>query len=183
MADAYYFTRDDLRRGPYSAREMRKLAASGDILQTDTVWRTGLRVGTKAERIPNLFPPTVTEPAPALVPSLEEVAVSEVVPVMPEPVVTAAALEEPVAETPSAPPVKALAYETPARKGTARAGKGATIVGQDGVNVKFKKKCTTCGFEAPSWQTSPIRNGVIRAVFFCIKCKKSREVEVHGTLR
>jgi transposase-like protein len=60
--------------------------------------------------------------------------------------------------------------------------RGAVIVGQDGVNVKYKKKCLTCGHADSSWHTAPIRNGVIKAVFFCPKCRKSRDVEIKGSL-
>jgi len=47
---------------------------------------------------------------------------------------------------------------------------------------KFRKKCTTCGHADNSWNTLPIRNGVMRAGFYCIKCRKHRDVEVHGSL-
>jgi hypothetical protein len=48
----------------------------------------------------------------------------------------------------------------------ATAGPGAVIVVQDGVNVKYRKKCTTCGNADASWNTMPIRNGLMRAAFF-----------------
>jgi hypothetical protein len=69
-----------------------------------------------------------------------------------------------------------------ARKGRATAGRGAIIVGQDGVNVKYRKKCTGCQHEDYSTNIMPIRNGVMRVGFHCPKCRKSRDVEIHGSL-
>ncbi len=56
------------------------------------------------------------------------------------------------------------------------------IVGQDGTTVKFRKKCTTCNHEDRSWQTIPIPRGTIRVAFYCPKCRKQRQVEIHGQM-
>jgi hypothetical protein len=61
-------------------------------------------------------------------------------------------------------------------------GKGALIVGQDGTTVKFRKKCTTCGYEDGTRNLLKITNGVTRVGFYCPKCHKRREVEVQGIL-
>ena len=54
------------------------------------------------------------------------------------------------------------------------------IVGQDGINVKYKKKCTTCGYEDSCWNTMPIRIGSTRVNFFCPKCRRKRDGEIQG---
>jgi hypothetical protein len=78
-------------------------------------------------------------------------------------------------------PAAPTGYRTPATtRGRAVAGKGATIVGQDGVNVKFRMKCTTCGKEDSSWKSIPIPRGVTRTGFYCAKCRKRRDVEIYG---
>ena len=68
----------------------------------------------------------------------------------------------------------------PPKKGRAVAGKGVVIMGQDGKTVKYRGKCTTCGHEDSSWKTIPIPRGTARTGFFCSKCKKRRDGEVHG---
>jgi hypothetical protein len=69
------------------------------------------------------------------------------------------------------------------RKATAIAVKGVIIVGQDGKNVQFRKKCTKCGYEDNTRQTVPIRNGMIRVPFYCPKCRKSEQVEIQGMVK
>jgi GYF domain 2 len=82
---------------------------------------------------------------------------------------------------PAAGPV-AMAGTRPTtqRRGRAVAGKGVVLVGQDGATVKFRMKCTTCGREDSSWKTIPIPFGTTRTGFFCTKCRKRRDGEVHG---
>ena len=81
----------------------------------------------------------------------------------------------------AAPPAAApTGYRAPTTRGRAVAGKGATIVGQDGATVKFRMKCTTCGKEDSSWKSIPIPRGVTRTGFYCIKCRKRRDVEIYG---
>jgi hypothetical protein len=154
---------------------MKELAACGSILPTDTVWKEGVERGVAASKVKHLF-----APVPVSVPTAEAPAVQPEAPppvVQPEPT-------EAKADVPLAPPVPAAAatWQVPARKGRATAGRGAVLVGQDGVTVKFRKKCTTCGHLDASWTTAPIRNGIMRAGFYCIKCRKHRDIEVHGSL-
>ena len=59
---------------------------------------------------------------------------------------------------------------------------GAVIVGKDGTNVKFRMKCTACGHEDSSWKTMRITRGTTRSSFYCPKCRKRRDAEIHGTL-
>jgi hypothetical protein len=60
------------------------------------------------------------------------------------------------------------------------AGKGVVIVGQDGATVKYRMKCSTCGREESSWKSIAIPRGTTRTGFFCPKCRKRRDGEIHG---
>src|SRR5207249_9160965 len=89
----------------------------------------------------------------------------------------------PAAELPPEPPPAAPKPPAPPRlvgKARAVAGKGAVIVGQDGTTVKYRKKCTACGFEDSCWHSMRITPGVTGSAFFCPKCKKRREVQIQG---
>jgi hypothetical protein len=66
------------------------------------------------------------------------------------------------------------------RSARAVAGNGVVIVGQDGVSVKYRGKCTACGREEAGWKTIPIPRGTARVGFFCPKCRKRRDGEIHG---
>jgi hypothetical protein len=189
VADRWYYSHDLKKIGPCSGQRMRELAASGGIVPTDVVWKEGVEKGVTASKVKNLFAP---QPAVLIAAPVAEV---------PEPLQSIEALApapEPAEQTPTPEPVapetapKLAVAEPPAaasvwhsgesRKGRATAGRGAVIVAQDGVNVKYRKKCTTCGHADSSWNTMPIRNGVMRVGFYCIKCRKHRDVEVHGSL-
>jgi hypothetical protein len=198
VADLWYYSHDKQKIGPCSARRMKELAADGSILPTDVVWKEGVEKGVAANKVKHLFQPA----APAqqrpeddpVVPAVAPVGWVEAPPspVVPEPVppeeaaVTEAELPAPplapAEPPPVAPDASASNWQQPARKGRATAGRGAVLVGQDGVTVKFRKKCTTCGHVDSSWQTMPIRNGTMRSSFYCPKCRKSRDVEVNGSL-
>jgi hypothetical protein len=85
------------------------------------------------------------------------------------------------AEPAAAAAVPPVVVPAPAKKGgRATAGKGAVIVGQDGATVKYRGKCATCGREDASWKSIAIPRGTTRASFFCPKCRKRRDVEIHG---
>jgi hypothetical protein len=71
-------------------------------------------------------------------------------------------------------------HPRPGGKARATAGKGAIIVGQDGTNVQFRKKCTTCGHEDTCRSRMPIKQGTTKVGFYCSKCRKRREVEILG---
>lgn len=58
--------------------------------------------------------------------------------------------------------------------------KGGVIMSQDGVVLRYRKKCLRCGYADTSLATVPIRSGVTRGTFFCPKCKKSQQVEIQG---
>jgi ribosomal protein L33 len=187
MAARWYYARDKSRMGPFSAAEMQAMASSGAVLPEDTVWREGVERGVPARKVKNLFtapsgagpagglPPPAAAAAPAVAstpaasPRPEEAA-GQVPPSSAIPAVPGARTEE--GGRPAAP----------ARTGRATAGKGAVIIGQDGVNVKVRKKCTECGHLDSSWVTMPIRTGTTKLTFYCRKCRKARHVEVVGHL-
>ena len=82
----------------------------------------------------------------------------------------------PAADKPAAP----AGYRAVTTRARAVAGKGVTIIGQDGKTVKFRMKCTTCGKEDSSWKSLAIPHGVLRTGFYCAKCRKRRDAEVYG---
>jgi hypothetical protein len=207
MAERWYYAHDERKMGPCSAQQLKALAASGEILPTDTIWKEGIERGSLAQKVKHLFP-SASDPVPLAEP-----------PSPPQPTPDTPAVEaesapaEPAAELGSdesasaepqseerpvlgpdaadaqllplekvPEPVSPSSCQMPVKKGRATAGKGTVIVGQDGVNVKFRKKCTTCGHLDSSWHTMPIRNGVTRLNFYCQKCRKPRDAEIHGTL-
>ena len=183
MADSWYYARDDERNGPYSGRQLRDLADAGTILQTDTVWKTGVEQGVPATKVKHLFPSieathpviaVVVPVSPPLPPAEFDdtdshlVALSE--PTPPVPVETA----------PEAPKPKPF-QEPPARRRTASAGRGTIVMGQDGTHVRFKKQCTTCQHVDSSSISMKITQGTMKSVLFCPKCKKRRECELRGS--
>jgi hypothetical protein len=171
MADEWYYWHDANVMGPFSGEQLAGLAAAGAIVPTDTVWKDGVERGVPASAVKYLFPPTPAAPAPTgdapgAVPAPANDAGTS----------TAAAPDEP-APTPSS------WYSGAAKTGStkrATAGKGAIIVGQDGSTVKFRKKCTACGFEDSSWRSIAITRGTTRVTFFCPKCRRSCGVEIIG---
>ncbi len=215
MADRWFYVHGETRHGPYSGCELAGLAASGDILPTDMVWKEGIDRGVLARKVKHLFAadtaPASAGAAPPPVPPLPNASVS---PSANVPLLVAADLRPAAAsalpgEQVANPPAPAKPPEpipdnigllpdsnapaTPApeppkappkhvRKGRAIVLKGALIVGQDGTNVKFKKKCSTCGQEDATRNTLKIANGVTRLNYYCPKCRKKREVEIQGYL-
>lgn len=80
----------------------------------------------------------------------------------------------PVAALPAAPPA------SPARRGRAVAGPGVVIVGQDGVTVRYRMRCSVCGHDDRNSNTLIIARGTSRVRFFCPKCRRQRSGEIHG---
>jgi hypothetical protein len=169
MVEQYYFSQGDTPFGPFSAAEMRDLAAAGRIRPTDPLWRAGTGNKVLAARVKNLFaaPPPPAQPAPAL-PA--------------DPVSEAPPARTPVVATPPASGRFALAVtrrgpEPPARPKRVVSVKGAVLMGQDGVKVQFRKKCGTCGHEDGCRSSAVIRLGAFRVAFFWPKCRRARAVE------
>ena len=55
MADRWFYAHDEIKIGPYSGRELRDLADSGEIVVTDTIWKEGIEQGVLARKVKNLF--------------------------------------------------------------------------------------------------------------------------------
>jgi GYF domain 2 len=206
MADRWFFTHDRIKKGPYSGQELRDIADAGHILPLDTIWKEGVEKGMTARKVKNLFPDplpntsavSVAVPPPPQTPStlspVEEKRSDEAIPER-APVAAGPAPEldldpdnvqlqpewTPPGETP--PPAPALPTKPKhVRKGRAVAGAGAVLCGQDGVNVKFKKKCIVCSYEDSTWNTMKITNGTMKSTYFCPKCRKIRAVEMRGSV-
>src|SRR5262245_58233179 len=162
MPGQWYYGRGADIAGPVSDRELSDLAASDDLLPTDTVWREGVEAGVPAGKVKNLFrfaPHPPARPSPDPVTPAPDVAVSEESTAANEPTAKlpvaspgpeARAEVIPTGPAPEAeiPPTPGWSTKPPNPK-TARAvpGKGVVIIGQDGATVKFRMKCTTCGRE------------------------------------
>jgi len=181
MADQWYFWHDTEILGPFTGKQLFDLATAGNIIPTDTVWKNGIEEGVPASRIQHLFPAVLADsPGNALLPSAESLATKAESP-GPAPVENAAKSAEPI-------PVEPVqrwgdgGSGVPKNKARATAGKGAVIMGQDGINVRFRMKCTTCGQEDSSWKTLPIARGTMRVVFYCNKCRKQKHCEINGHL-
>jgi hypothetical protein len=190
MNNQWYYGRGTDITGPVSGAELSNLAASGEVLRTDTIWREGIEDGVSAEDVKNLFQP-VAELAPVdialqevdfvnlgLEPLTEDTSASVAVDVIAESIST-------VVVPPPAEPDPAIPAGTrpmSARPARATAGKGAVLVGQDGKTVKFRGKCSTCGREDTSYKSIAIPRGLTRSSFYCAKCRKRRDVEIHGTV-
>jgi hypothetical protein len=179
MTNRWYFGRGDDITGPLSGRQLAELAAGGGVLPTDTVWKDDVEDGVPAGEVRNLFQPARSAEAAAprpesLAPTVQPegaVPAETVAAVAPAPT-TAAEIMGPPA--PPKPPARS------APKSRAVAGKGAVIVSQDGTTVRFRKRCTTCGHEDNCCSSASITPGLIRVGFFCPKCRKRRDVEIHG---
>jgi len=190
MADRWFYAHDESKFGPFSGRQLRDLADTGEILPTDTIWKEGVEKGVLATRVKNLFLLAETNASPARVSSqpaqvhsgLPASGLSQEAPgetpapgePFPDPDDIRLLPEEasPTAPAPPSPEKKKV------KKGRAIAVKGAVIVAQDGLTAKYRKKCTTCAHEDSSWNTLRIASGTTRSVYFCPKCRKKREVEL-----
>ena len=112
MADQYYFSQDNASSGPFSAAEMRGLAAAGRLRPTDPVWKEGTGQSVLAARVKNLFPapPQAAPPEAALTQPLQGPSASA----PPDPQTTTPALKRPPPhEGPEEEPAAVLAKETP----------------------------------------------------------------------
>jgi len=58
MASKWFYKRDNqMMLGPFTAKKLKEMAASGQILPTDTVRRDGAEMMVTARRVKGLFPP------------------------------------------------------------------------------------------------------------------------------
>jgi hypothetical protein len=178
VADQWYYWHDADVLGPFTGKHLAQLAESGQLLRTDTVWKDNIERGVRADAVRNLFPLIV------------DVAIAEAAAVENAGGRPAELVAKPEMAAEGQTPTATLAdaeprgwYSASATAATTRravAGKGAVIVGQDGTTVKYRKKCTECGFEDTSWRSIPITRGTTRSSFHCPKCRRARVVEIHG---
>jgi hypothetical protein len=93
MVGRLYVARGPRTIGPFSAAQLQKLAASGQLRLTDVIWREGMQKSFLAANVRDLFPPTNAQTTPPAVPGPE------------------------VNEPPSSPPVPAAADESDSSAG------------------------------------------------------------------
>src|SRR5262245_40395657 len=74
MASAYYYVRNGERVGPISGRQLKELAATGQLTPDDLVWKEGMAGWEPARKLKGLFasasasePPPVPTAGPPLV--------------------------------------------------------------------------------------------------------------------
>jgi len=95
-------------------------------------------------------------------------------------------LKGPAATDPAAPdepvaiPNQPAPKKEPVRRRRAVVVSGAVLVSQDGVMVRYRKKCFKCGHEDGTTNSMAIGIGLSRVGFFCRKCKKMRDVQIQG---
>lgn len=66
MASMWYYIHEGRQYGPVSGAEIKKLAAGGQLLPTDLVWKDGMPEWVPASRIKGLFTPLVANnPSPS----------------------------------------------------------------------------------------------------------------------
>jgi hypothetical protein len=66
MVAQWYFARDGAKSGPFSAAQLKELAASGRIRPQDPVWKEGMGRRVPAAKVGNLFPDRPTKAPPAV---------------------------------------------------------------------------------------------------------------------
>ena len=71
MADRWFYSWNNNEFGPFSASQLKELAALGRLQAMDTVWKEGTEKKVRADRIKNLFPDPNTKafPAKAIIPA------------------------------------------------------------------------------------------------------------------
>jgi hypothetical protein len=218
MLDQLYVARGCSTFGPFSAAQLRGLAAAGRIRSSDTVWREGeMGRGVLAAKVKNLFPSAQADgagsgagdgcaPTPLSPPNLAPVVPSESPPIPFNAPAQPDESEPPAAAVqPDSAPLDSLPRDgvldptpssgvvpqekaprppaEPARKWRAVARNGAIILSQDGATVRYRKKCSQCGFEDRCRSSMHIDPGVRRIRFYCPKCRKSREIQIQGIMQ
>jgi hypothetical protein len=161
MTIHYLVARGETRYGPFSAAELRALAASGQLRPTDSVWQQGTQLRVPAARVKGLF-----SAPPAEAPPAEEAAA-------PPPEAPEEKPPEAPEEKPPPPPPQA-----PKRPKRVVSITGGVLCSQDGTYVQFRKKCEKCGYTDPGRTNTVIRPGSMKIPFFCRKCRKGRMVQM-----
>ncbi len=169
---------------------MRELAAAGEILPTDVVWQEGTERRVAAAAVKNLFSELPSTAAPASgvasgdkgTPHVGGTALADSVIV--DTAENQAAPPPPADEAPKQRYVSEKKSQPQAtfRKRRVTSIKGAVLINQDGVSLNFRKKCDVCGYEDLSKSSAKIPVGSTRVNFFCRECRKTRRVEIHGSI-
>ena len=68
MAGQLYVARGSRKFGPFSAEQLRRFAASGQLRLTDVVWRKGMQKSFLVSNVKDLFPPVTGQTSPPTVP-------------------------------------------------------------------------------------------------------------------
>ncbi len=206
MSDQWHYSHGQHEFGPFSATRMKTLAATGEVLVTDAVWKEGSETRVLAAKVKGLF----QRPTPRTQVQFIPVETSK------EPVAATAPVRANLAQAGAVAPLKSLqsapgaGSATKSEAGSANSAnaksqshattghdqrrippepehklrvvalRGAVIVGQDGRIAHYKKKCINCGHEDPNRATMQIRRGINRVSFFCPECKKTRTAEIQG---
>ena len=189
MADQWYYASDQEKLGPFSSAQLKELAVVGQLSPTHTVWKEGVEKGVLAAKVKNLFaipqcelPSAVPDQATIPVPASANVAPS---PSPPPPLENQGPALQAIAEEDQKLPSKKVSMvNQPSSKRLFRVvgSSGAVVLGHDGTSVRYRKKCPKCGYEDSSLKTMSIRSGVNRDRFFCQKCRKLQQVEIHGAV-
>ena len=206
MAENWYFAREGKKFGPFSATQLKDLAATDKLRPQDTVWKDGMEKGVLAARVGQLFQQTQAQPPPSP-PGLRAVPAPSSSLFRPrqavsQPRMLAANAVPP--RSPSAP--QALSLEprvgiaddlelvpieddalasvvSAAAASSARRVlrvKGGILVSQDGGMVSYRNKCRRCGHADIFLTTIPIGTGITSVNFFCPKFRKTQQVEVQA---
>jgi hypothetical protein len=206
MADQWHYSHDQQEFGPFSATRMKDLAATGEVLVTDAVWKDGSETRVLAAKVKGLFQQRPPRTHVQLIPVETPI----------EPVARAVPVSARSAQAGALAPLDSLrsargdgasptsvvgstgsgnaksqshavsahdqrrAQPEPIQKLRVVAIRGAVIVSQDGRVACYKKKCINCGHEDPNRTTMQIRRGINRVSFFCPECRKTRTAEIQG---
>jgi hypothetical protein len=56
MADQWYVGRNGQKAGPYSTEQLKRMAAAGQLVPTDLLWKQGLETWVPLEKVKGLIP-------------------------------------------------------------------------------------------------------------------------------
>jgi hypothetical protein len=77
MGAEWFVKRNDKKLGPFSGKDLRRLATAGKLATEDLVWKEGLSDWVSVSRIESLFETQTDGSPPAAMPAVEMVAVTE----------------------------------------------------------------------------------------------------------
>jgi hypothetical protein len=188
MLEQWYYAHAQQEYGPFSAAQMKECAASGQIQPGDEVWKQGLTWRVSATKVKGLFAPaavstppvTIAPAATSTLSSPPSATAAAPLPPLPDRPAARGATERDAESVLAAPKNEASPPQPETRTRRVISIKGGALMNQDGVVVRYRKHCQKCSYKDTSMTTMPIRPGTTRVNFFCPKCRKSQQVEVHG---